>query len=90
VTVDSQTHAVTRSGQYWAFAHYSKMIRRDAQVIASQGDLAGIEHVALLNPDGSRVLVLTNPGEEQQIQCQVDGESLALNLPAGSITTLVV
>jgi glucosylceramidase len=90
VTVDSQTHAVTRSGQYWAFAHYSKMIRRDAQVIASQGDLAGIAHVALLNPDGSRVIVITNQGEEQQIQCQVDLESLTLSLPAGSITTVVV
>jgi glucosylceramidase len=90
VTVDSTTHEVTRSGQYWAFAHYSKMIRRGAQVVASQGDLTGIFHVALQNPDGSRVVVITNQGEEQSIRCEVDGESLALNLNPGSVTTLVL
>ena len=28
LTVDSKTHQLTRSGQYWAFAHYSKSIAR--------------------------------------------------------------
>jgi glucosylceramidase len=90
VTVDSSTHEVTRSGQYWAFAHYSKMIQRGAQVIASQGDLTGIDHVAFQNPDGGRVVVATNREEEQQIRCQIDGESVALSLPAGSVTTVVL
>jgi glucosylceramidase len=50
VTLDSKTQKVTRSGQYWAFAHYSKAVRRGAHVIASRGVLPGIEHAAFANP----------------------------------------
>lgn len=60
VTLNSKTHEITRSGQYWAFAHYSKMIQRGAYVFASSGDLEKIDHVAVQNPDGSRILILTN------------------------------
>jgi O-glycosyl hydrolase len=66
------------------------MIQRGAQVIASQCDLTGIDHLAVQNPDGSRVIVITNQGDEQQIRCLVDSESQTLTLPAGSVTTLVL
>lgn len=89
VTVDSKTHEVTQSGQYWAFAHFSKAIRRGAQVIASHGDLHGIDHVALENPDGSRVLVITNQGDGQAVECQVGAQALSLTLDPDSVTTLV-
>ena len=36
VTVDNATKKITRSGQYWAFAHYSKHVRRGAKVFADQ------------------------------------------------------
>jgi glucosylceramidase len=88
VTVDSKTHAITRSGQYWAFAHYSKMIQRNARVIASHGDLPGIDHVAFENTDGSHILVVTNQGEEQQIQCELGTQVLDLALERDSVTTL--
>lgn len=88
VTLDSKTQKITRSGQYWAFAHYSKAVRRGAQVIATKGDLAGIEHVAFANPDGDYVLVLTNQGEEREIDCRFEGKSLHLSLPRNSIVTL--
>ena len=89
VTVDSKTHEVTHSGQYWAFAHFSKAIRRGAQVIASHGDLHGIDHVAFENPDGSRVLVITNQGDGQQVECQVGTQALNLTVDADSVTTLL-
>jgi len=57
VTLDSKTQKITRSGQYWAFAHYSKAVRRGARVISSKATLPGIEHVAFANPDGDYVLV---------------------------------
>jgi len=44
VTIDSKTKEITRSGQYWGFAHYSKVVERGAHVIDSKGDLAGISH----------------------------------------------
>jgi glucosylceramidase len=88
VTLDSKTHAITRSGQYWAFAHYSKVVQRGARVIGSEGTLSDIDHVAFENPNGSHVLVLTNQGGAQNVQCQAGTQALDLTLDAGSITTL--
>lgn len=88
VTVNSKTREVTRSGQFWAFAHYAKTIQRGAQVIASSGDLKDIDHIAAQNPDGSHVLVLTNSGREQSVQCALADQSFTLSLPPDSVTTL--
>lgn len=88
VTVDSASHKITRSGQYWAFAHFSKVIQRGARVVDSQGELAGIDHVAFENPDGSHVLIVTNQASEQSVQCQLGAKSLQLILDPDSVTTL--
>jgi glucosylceramidase len=88
VTIDSKTQQLTRSGQYWALAHYSKAVQRGARVIASSSSLPGVEHVAFANPDGTFVLVLTNQGKDRDIQCRVQGKSLSASLPADSILTL--
>jgi hypothetical protein len=42
---------------YWASAHDSKVMQRGARVLASHGDLTGIDHVAAKNLDGSYVIV---------------------------------
>lgn len=88
VTLDSKTGAIRQSGQYWAFAHYSKVVERGARVLATRGTLPGIDHVAFQNPDGSYVLVVANQGEAYQAQCRVAGNATTLNLPAKSILTL--
>jgi len=88
VTLDSKTQRITRSGQYWAFAHYSKAVRRGARVIATKGTLPGIKHAAFANPDGSYVLVVTNQGEEREAGFRFEGSTLNLNLPRNSIITL--
>jgi glucosylceramidase len=90
VTVNSKTHELTRSGQYWAFAHYSKAVQRGARVIDSHGELASIDHVAFENPDGRRVLVITNRGEQQQVQCQMVTQALDLTLEKDSVTTVLL
>jgi len=79
---------VKPSGQYWAFAHYSKLVQRGARVIGSQGTPADISHVAFENPDGSRVLVLTNQGAEQKVECVEGTRAMELTLEPGSITTV--
>jgi len=88
VTLDSKTHAIARSGQYWAFAHYSKVVQRGARVIGSEGTVSEVDHVAFENPDGTHVLVLTNQGAGQNVQCQTGTQALDLTLDPGSITTL--
>ncbi len=88
VTLNSATQQLTRSGQYWAFAHYSKAVQRNARVIGSSGTVPDVEHVAFANPDGEIVVVLTNSGEQKEVSCQIEGRFVKLEMPRDSIVTL--
>lgn len=88
VTIHSRTHEITRSGQFHAFAHFSRAIRRNAVRIDSQSEQAGVAHVAAKNPDGSYALVITNSSGPQTIAFQFSGSSAELALPADSLCTL--
>ncbi len=94
ITVDNATHKVTRSGQYWAFAHYSKHVRRGAKVFATdgigeQGLGGGLSHAGFRNPDGSSVVVLANRGPQKRAQLLLGSQTLDVDLPADSVHTLV-
>lgn len=88
VTIDSKTKAITRSGQYWSLAHFSRAVRRDAVRIASESKSPDVRHVGFANPDASMVLVVTNPGPGSAIQLQMGGAAAELALPSDSVTTL--
>ncbi len=88
ITVNSQTKEITRSGQYHAFAHFSRPIRRGARRVESSSKSVDLSHLALKNPDGSSVLVVTNPGAGRTVQV-VHGDSAAeIAMPADSVSTL--
>jgi glucosylceramidase len=90
VTIHSKTQKITRCGQYWAFAHYSKVMQRGARVLASHGELAGVDHIAVKNPDGSYVLVLTNHGGlDRLVPCSLGPHELQMKLPRNSVATLL-
>jgi len=94
ITIENGTRKITRSGQYWAFAHYSKHIRRGAKVYGSdgigaeQGTPGPVTHIAARNPDGSNVVVLANRGPEKRVQLLLGANALDLDLPASSVHTL--
>jgi glucosylceramidase len=89
VTINSQSKEITRSGQYWAFAHFSRFIRRGAKRFSSQSSVQDVSHVAAEDPDGRRVLVLSNAAGARTVSVQM-GESLAdVQLGENSVTTLV-
>ncbi len=93
VTVDNATHQITRSGQYWAFAHYSRHVRRGAKVFATDGvggPVAGgqVTHSGFRNPDGSFVVVLANRGPQTRTQLVHGTQALAVEHPADSVLTL--
>jgi glucosylceramidase len=88
VTVDSRSKAVTRSGQYWAFAHYSRMIQRGAKVFSSEGGTKGVAHVGVENPDGARVVVLANSGTDRGVQLRLAGRAVTIQMPRDSVFTL--
>jgi glucosylceramidase len=88
VTINSQTKEITRSGQYWAFAHYSRVIRRGARRFDSQSATVNLQHVALENPDGQQVLVVTNTGAARTIELRLANMAASVPLKANSLTTL--
>jgi glucosylceramidase len=88
VTIHSETREITRSGQYWAFAHFSRLIERGARRFDSQGKVADVDHVAVENPGGGRVLVLTNGGEAQKAGLRLGNLESEVALEKNSVTTL--
>jgi len=88
VTVDSKTKEISRSGQYWAFAHFSRNVQRGARRFESMGTLAGVEHVGFQNPDGRKVLILTNLSDAKSITLKLANQSARVSLAANSISTL--
>lgn len=89
VTINSQTKDISYSGQYWAFAHYSRLIRRGAHRFASDGKGEDVTHAAFENPDGSRVLVVTNAGPARTILLAENAMTAECKLAEGSVTTFV-
>jgi glucosylceramidase len=89
VTVNSQTNEVTRCGQYWAFAHYSRAFRRSSTIIRSDGEIKDVNHVVAQNPDGSYAGVLTNNGAARTVWIKQGKSAVEVTLPADSVVTLV-
>jgi glucosylceramidase len=88
VTIDSKTKEIRRSGMYWAFAHYSRAVRRGALRVESTGDIKDVSHVAFINTDGSRVAVVTNTGGPIKVSLKANGMAAEVSLPADSVSTL--
>ncbi|MFZ0338073.1 MAG: glycoside hydrolase family 30 beta sandwich domain-containing protein [Terracidiphilus sp.] len=96
VTIDNATHQVTRSGQYWAFAHFSRHVRCGARVIAAngvgdtaaEGAAGGVSVAAFRNPGGGMVAVLANRGPQRRIQLLLGANALEVDLEADSVQTL--
>ena len=88
VTIHSQTKEITRSGQYWAFAHFSRNVRRGAKRFDSACQIPGVEQVAFENPDGQKVLVVTNSGPARTATLKLGSKAADVSLPADSVTTL--
>jgi len=89
VSVHSETKDVGYSGQYWAFAHYSRFIQRHARRFESESKGSEILHAAFENPDGQRIVVLTNPGGAQTCTLRLENRAVSLSLTENSVTTLV-
>ena len=101
ITVENGSHKVTKSGQYWAFAHFSRHVKRGAKVIATNGTevaptgglienqgSTALTHSGYRNPDGSFVVVLANRGSERRVQLVHGLNALEVDVPADSLFTL--
>jgi glucosylceramidase len=87
VTIHSETGEITRSGQFWALAHFSRHLRRGAKRFDSAGKIPGVDHVAFENPDGQRILVIANSGAARSVHVKLAGDVAELPLPKDSLST---
>jgi len=87
VTIHSQTKEITRSGQHWALAHFSRFIRRGAHRIESTG-AGDIAHAAFQNPDGSQILILANTGADRAVEARLGQQATTVQLAPNSVATL--
>jgi O-glycosyl hydrolase len=80
-----------KSGGFYGLTHYSRYVRRGGVVVESTGDVDKLTHVAFLNRDGTKVLVLSNAGAKRDVVVEYDGSDkvFAVSLDADSVTTLV-
>ena len=88
VTINSESREITRSGMYWALAHYSRVIRRGAHRLDSQSRAVGLQHAGFENPDGHQVLVVTNAGPAREIELRLADSAARVSLKENSLTTL--
>ena len=88
VTIDKTSKEITRNPNYWVIKHYNHAARKGAKVIDSQGEIDQLAHVAFLNPDGRKSLVLSNTGAARTVTVRVVGSTTQISLPANSLTNL--
>lgn len=102
VTRNSQTGALSYSGQYRAFAHFSKYIKPGAAIYdahlqrqhTAMSDFpGGVRHIELLaaqNPDGTHVLTVSNAGTAKlQLQYEKDGSVYYIEALPDSLSTVI-
>ncbi|XEC92488.1 discoidin domain-containing protein [Paenibacillus tarimensis] len=89
VTINQSTGEVTYNEDFYAVGHASKFVQPGAYRIYSNsfGD-GSIENVAFQNPDGSKVLIVHNSGNDSKTFSVADGtESFDYTLNAGNAVT---
>lgn len=89
IVLNSETLTLEYRFDYYMYAQFMKFIPRGAIRIGSETQRQKISHVAFLNPNGSRTLVLAHPGSKAIFLTLAWQERfLQIELPAQSVMTL--
>ncbi len=87
---NQQTEPVQYHGEYYMIGHLSKFVEAGAVRIASSKNVNDLETIAFKNPDGSKVLVVSNPTEESKsFGISWDFRSVQTSIGARSLATYI-
>lgn len=87
---DTDTKKLIYTPSYYYIGHFSRYVQRGARRVASASSRNSLPSVSFVNPDGSMVSVVMNPGDGAQRFKLVVGQRQAwVDLPAHALTTLV-
>lgn len=91
VTINASTGAVTKNEEYYSIAHFSKYVRPGANRISSTATgTSQLNHVAFINTDGSKVLVVANNSNNAQtFVVRESGNQFSYAIPAKGVVTIV-
>jgi O-Glycosyl hydrolase len=90
VIINKTTHQITYTGTYYYLAHFSKFVRPGAIRVLTTGKAAGIRVMSFLSADGEMVAqVLNSTTSDTSVNLLHKGQTLQLNAPARSITTVM-
>lgn len=91
VIVDTKKDEIHYNSSYFYIGHFSKYIKPGAVRIECKTSSDEIQCTAFSNPTGEIVIVLMNEGEEPlSVQSDVQGQKISIEMPAHSISTLLV
>ena len=91
VTVDNSTGAVTRNVEYYSIGHFSKFVRPGAYRIASSvsAAISNVDHVAFVNPDNTKVIVVSNNDSAAKAFVVKDGlTQFTYTIPGKAVATI--
>jgi glucosylceramidase len=87
-TINAATKEITRGPNYWAIRHLNQAAARGAVVVKTSGSVQNVAHVAFVNSDGRKCVMLTNTGPESRVSIGQNGRSATITLPGISVTNL--
>lgn len=91
IVADPEKDTVSLEPIYYAIAHFSKYIKRDAVRIGTSRFGDQIRIAAFQNPDGEICAVILNQMEQNQtVYLRMEGEEVIMELPAKSLMTCVI
>jgi glucosylceramidase len=91
VTINSTSGVETKNVEYYAIAHFSKFVRPGAYRIVSTvfDGATHLDHVAFLNADGSKVVVVANDDVGvRTFILKTSSEQIKYTLPGKSVVTI--
>ncbi|MDQ8737037.1 glycosyl hydrolase [Paenibacillus sp. LHD-38] len=90
LTIDKETRSVTQNPEYYVMKHFSHFTTRNDRRAGLMGSWAG-NAIVFKKPDGTHVLVLTNPFKEQrELRLAVGGKVKLFQLEPESFHTIVI
>ena len=90
VIVNRKTHQVSYTGLYYYLAHFSKFVRPGGHRVETRGRAEKVRCMAFKAPHGGIVVQLLNSGTQPaQVRIDWHNQTLPVNLPGISISTLM-
>jgi glucosylceramidase len=84
-----QGEDITRNVSYYIIGHISKFVPAGSMRIESSSSVEAIKTTSFITPHGKKVTILSNTGNSNNIILKNKKQSFTINLPAGSVSTIV-